>query len=107
MTKDEQRIAIVEACGNIYVLPIEGINPTAHRIVWENSLPDYPNDLNAIAVAESTLTHDQWRIYLGFLMGERTIPKLASMEEFHKAWNSTSAQRAEAFLRTIGKWKDV
>lgn len=69
-------------------------------------LPDYPNDLNSICEAEKMLNHDGWRIYIGFLMGNRVIPKLASMEEFHKAWNATAAQRSEAFLRTVGKWKD-
>lgn len=63
-------------------------------------LPDYLNDLNAMSAAERTLSGDEFRIFLGFLMGDRTIPKLASVDEFHEAWNSKSRKRAIAFLKT-------
>jgi len=115
MTPEEQRVCIAEACG---WKPLKGncncmthwefVKDHGNSVAWRkfSELPNYLNDLNAMHEAEKTITHDQWRIYLGFVMGERTIPKLASMEEFHRAWMTTAAQRAEAFLRTIGKWKE-
>lgn len=107
MTEQEQRIAIAEACPGWRVADETGMSNLVHWTQNGTRMLSNPlDDLNAMHEAEKTLTHDQWRIYLGFIMGERTIPKLASMEEFHRAWNATAAQRAEAFLRTIGKWRD-
>lgn len=66
-------------------------------------VPDYPNDLNAIHGAEKALDPNQQGQYLmnlavacGCGFGERNI----------KTTTATAAQRAEAFLRTIGKWED-
>ena len=53
-------------------------------------IPDYLNDLNAMHEAEQTLDGNQRLPYLVLLQGH-CFP--------------TAAQRAEAFLRTIGKWK--
>ncbi len=53
-------------------------------------LPDYLNDLNAMHEAEKVLQGEQLTEYV-----ERWVE-----------WNSTAAQRAEAFLRTLGPWKD-
>lgn len=69
-------------------------------------IPNYCRDLNAIHEAELNLTYDQWRIFLGFLNRERTIPRLMSMDEFHACWNATARQRSEALLRTLGLWKE-
>ncbi len=110
MTPELQRIRIAEACGwkkcgpsfesdNLWHIKGKGF-------VLEKDMPDYLNDLNAIAPLEAGLTDNDWRIYLGFIMGARIIPRLASMDEFHAAWKATAAQRAEAFLRCIGKWAE-
>lgn len=110
MTPEEQRIAIAEACGWKY----------DHDGFWSyfdaekqkllsfasGCCPNYPKDLNAMHEAEKTLNADEWRIYLGFIGGQRTIPRLMSMDEFYACWMATAAQRAEAFLRTLNKWKD-
>lgn len=114
MTKDEMRIAIAEACGWKYTR----IEADGESLGWvspeggclqdaPDCFPNYPEDLNAMREAESTLSHDQWRIFLGFLIGKKVIPKLASMEDFHRAWNVTAAQRAEAMCRTLWpeRWK--
>ena len=114
MNTEQQRIEIAKACGwlRISSQTLDGVRPCdAKKLETTHEaelfpLPDYLNDLNACHEMEKVLTHDQWRIYLGFVMGERTIPKLASMEEFHRAWNATAAQRSEAFLLTIGKWTE-
>jgi hypothetical protein len=60
--------------------------------------PDYLNDLNAMHEAEATLRFDDRNHY---------IDRLG--ETYHDSWEfctATAAQRAEAFLRTIGKWED-
>jgi len=53
-------------------------------------------DLNAMHEAEKVLTFDEWDIYCVHL-GD-TQPSCAK---------ATARQRAEAFLRTIGKWEEV
>lgn len=99
MNKEQQRIAIAEACGwkpNPFEMDMCGQ-------VFPQSPPDYPNDLNAMHEAEKVLNYEQ----------------LADMAEFigvdadqapADSWNillrATAAQRAEAFLRTINKWEE-
>jgi len=61
--------------------------------------PDYCRDLNAMREAEKILfTTNNWDAcaYEAALQKETTS----------WAWHSTAKQRAEAFLKTIGKWKD-
>ncbi len=62
-------------------------------------VPDYLNDLNAMNKAEKTLTHPK-DIEYGILLADyfEGIKELAV--------SATAAQRAEAFLRVIGKWKN-
>ena len=59
--------------------------------------PDYLNDLNAMHDAEKVLTSSQM------------APYVDSIQEMNERWATpafaTAAQRAEAFLRTIGKWE--
>ena len=58
--------------------------------------PDYCNDLNAIHEAEKTLNKDQFMLYCDNLW-----PLGNGVWE---AIHATACQRAEAFLRTLGKW---
>jgi hypothetical protein len=62
---------------------------------WEPVL-DYLNDLNAMHEAEKVLTRNQHETYYKHLNynHNRRAP----------IWHTTAAQRAEAFIRTIGKW---
>ena len=53
-------------------------------------------DLNAMHEAEKVLTFDEWDIYCVHL-GD-TQPSCAK---------ANARQRAEAFLRTLGKWEEV
>jgi hypothetical protein len=65
---------------------------------WEPVL-DYLNDLNAMHEAEKTLKNlDLYRKFLYLIVLEDLLN--TSNEP---AW-ATAAQRAEAFIRTIGKW---
>jgi len=58
-------------------------------------LPDYLNDLNAMHEAEKQMnTKVLWEAYKAHLLNWMTEPVCAS-----------ARQRAEAFLKTIGKWE--
>lgn len=79
------------------------IDPNGERFV-QSWLPDYCNDLNAMHSAENAMilgNPDGWKFlenypyYLGRVRKDR-------WDHFR----ATARQRAEAFLRTIGKWKE-
>jgi len=99
MTPEQQRIAIAESCGWTECVnnPARGRGllglPPQSSFLGLTSVPDYLNDLNDMHEAEKVLTADQWYKY------DRLMP-LRDPQKIH----SPAAQRAEAFLRTIGKW---
>jgi hypothetical protein len=103
MTPEQQRIAIAEACGWNLVedhpdyLPYWE-DPKGNMVAVSNyghKFPDYLNDLNAMHEAEKVLTADEWYEY------DSMMP-LRDPQKIH----ATARQRAEAFLRTIGKWTE-
>jgi hypothetical protein len=111
MTNEQQRIAIAEASGWVreysdiptWDTSLNSYKPV-HTMLFRRqekcfraeNLPDYLNDLNAMHEAERTMGDPQlwveYQSYLSDVMG-------------HVGWiyHATAAQRAEAFLRTIGK----
>ena len=100
MNPEKQRIAIAEACG---------WKPDKRGLGWlsphgyYSPEPDYLNDLNAMHEAEELLYAksdtlegaERMRDYSKWLCNIAKYPLRA-----------TASQRAEAFLRTIGKWKE-
>ncbi len=82
------------------------IIPYTHKVfIKQAPLPDYTGDLNAIHKAEKVLTDDQrvvFRINLSNNSGKRNT-EFATVEA--AMCHATASQRAEAFLRTVGKWK--
>lgn len=71
----------------------------------EFHIPDYSNDLNACHEMERMLDDGQQDTFL------ITLRKLVDvgLDDFQRDFNgihATARQRCEAFLRTIGKWKD-
>jgi hypothetical protein len=108
MNPKAQRIAIAEACGwrmgTETVEHIDGYQWTETRKFWTSptskiySLPDYLNDLNAMHEATQSLTKDQLRWYRNLLI---------ELTGTFEAIDATAPQRAEAFLRTIGKWENT
>jgi len=106
MTPEAQRIAIAEAVGFKRIGMIEGspnlmgdLPPCRGWI----EIPDYLNDLNAMHSVEETLSEKQEVFYL--------IRLAEVMKENHtigwkleRTYHATAAQRADAFLRTIGKY---
>jgi len=102
MKPELQRIAIAEACGwtvindsLCHITPDRNGEP---QIAVIARLPDYLTDLNAMHEAEQNIRHDHdsWGKYLVFL--SRSAPECRVF--------STAAERAEAFLRTVGKWEE-
>lgn len=73
-------------------------------------VPDYLNNLNAMAVAESTLTDAQESLMRTWLdeICERPgkFPGGVDSRLTIRVWRSTAAQRAEAFLKTLNLWTD-
>jgi hypothetical protein len=101
MTPEAQRIAIAEACGWKPHADGRGYHQGEHSI-WKSSkpLPDYLTDLNAMHEAEKYFKDDEaaWHGYKFWLLG--------NIEPHRHEIHATAAQRAEAFLRTLGKWGD-
>jgi hypothetical protein len=114
MTPEAQRIAIAEAWGYTVEesrrdqeFPFfltkkgirQGVNWRTASGAWSHGIPDYLNDLNAMHEAEKVLTRAQQFVYSDL------IRKLNPCDlDFE--WHCPAAQRAEAFLRTLGLWKD-
>jgi hypothetical protein len=94
MTDQQINAAIAEACGwrkedGVYMWTANGIDCTCYEL-W-----DWVNDLNAMHEAEKTLDEDQmWRM-------ARNIELNPDRWYFH----ASARDRAEAFLRTLGKWE--
>lgn len=108
MKPEAQRIAIAEACGWRRVAPKSdlgwGADADKNKCwMYPHQLPNYLKNLNAMRDAESSLDDElgcQWMDCLSLVIhgheGHRTINMM----------QATAAQRAEAFLRTIGKWQE-
>ena len=123
MTPEAQRIAIAEECGwknhnhpdvmqlkQGWTMPEKWcMDPKGVLRFNHDKMPDYLNDLNAMHDAEKVLTQDQlidYSRHLGKLVTIHLPASRAAWMDF-KLINSTASQRAEAFLRTIGKWKET
>ena len=101
MTPEQQRIAIAESCGWTDTQIIDGK-------YGQTDVPDYLNDLNAMHEAEKVLTVAQRITYanqIGVILSGGSVGRAIPNWWFiHEA---TAAHRAEAFLRTIGKWEEA
>ena len=97
MKPEQQRVAIAEACG--WKTDKRGLGWLSPHGYYASE-PDYLNDLNAMHDAEKTLTdkaHEEFRLNLYDLI----------RDDSRLIVSSTASQRAEAFLRTIGKWEEA
>lgn len=122
MSPEAQRIAIAEACGykpypwftGEFLMKQGNLGPPFWSKDGKDAyVPDYLNDLNATIEAEKVITDiricEKFVLNLlsiiksGHLFGDTGLCELC-------VWyclQATAAQRAEAFLRTIGKWKEA
>ena len=91
----------------------QGIEPAPDdmqkREFWASGVPNHLNDLNAMHEAERIVYQTQSADWAGRYnqalcdVADRATDTL----EYNWEWHATAAQRAEAFLRTIGKWAEV
>jgi hypothetical protein len=109
MNKEAQRIAIAEACGWTEIKPqrattgisdyptgkLNGVRKDGSRDYY---VPNYLKDLNAMHEAEKVLNEKQDHIM------NDTLWDMCEGRKY--LWHATASQRAEAFLRTIGKWEE-
>ena len=123
MTNEEINIEIAEFCGwrkireqdyqpfgtNEYIhgpsQVLVGIHPESDvdDIEYE-VIPDYCNDLNEMHEAEKTLSRGQnYHQLYGFGFYVNTLTQICYQQHILTA---TASQRAEAFVRTIDKWKE-
>jgi hypothetical protein len=78
----------------------EQINEAIAELVNGNN-EDYCNDLNAMNEAEKTMTEIQCTFFRTFLR-----EKLTDEPVSRYIWHASARQRAEALLKTIGKWEE-
>ena len=95
MTDKQINQRIAEACGwrkedGVYMWTANGIDCTCPEL-W-----DWTNDLNAMHEAQQKLSREEFVVYIDELMELHHEPMLSSVR-----------QRAEAFLRTLGKWEEA
>ena len=103
MSDQEINIAIAEACGWK-----EGVERYVQNLPLMKAPPDCVHDLNDMHEAEKVLTCDQqveYSIKIGKLKARNLPGSKAAWMDFSLI-HATARQRAEAFLRTIGKWKE-
>ena len=110
MTNEQINIAIAEALGKA----VEWHDEAPYWLGMWSSVgqrnesfaefnPAY--DLNAMHEAEKMLTADQFEQYRWVLWD---MCKQLTVKEWYRAHLSANArQRAEAFLRTLGKWEET
>ena len=99
MIAEKQRIAIATACG--WTADSWCLTPSGW--VFADAVPDYLNDLNAMHEAEQVLNQMQSRANAYHLAESEQNETWASCH----IWHQSAAQRAEAFLRTLGLWEDA
>jgi hypothetical protein len=114
MTDEQIDRAIARHMGWQYLHKIEqiafvhhgwcGINPESG---YDEFIPDYCNDLNAMHEAEKTLSR---LVLYHDIAGYGTYAKIIAATfgpNFNDVLMLTARQRAEAFLKTIGKWEEA
>jgi hypothetical protein len=96
MTNHKINVAIAEACG--WTPDNRGLGWLSPHGYYAPE-PDYCSDLNAMHEAEKVLTDDQREVFYPRNLGAWQSP-------FNVIY-ATARQRAEAFLRVMGKWEEV
>lgn len=105
MTNEQINIAIAKHCGwtSFGMFSGRSDRPAAFRpgCTSPEVIPDFCGDLNAMHEAEKVLTDDQY--HTGY---KQALASLVGLSGNMRVPSATARQRAEAFLRTIGKWKE-
>lgn len=103
MTDNRINAAIAEACGwrkedGVYMWTANGIDCTCDEL-W-----DWANDLNAMHEAEKVLCRPMKESDSDRIIGDRMH---AYAELIGYAFDATAKERAKAYLKTLGKWKEA
>lgn len=112
MNELEQRIAIAKACGWTFKNVEDGSGECWHSPtglpMFRGTIPDYLYDLNAMHEAEKCIPDAERYKYI-----EMLATVCGEEEDWYDGWGlsamesvarATAKQRAEAFLRVVGKW---
>lgn len=109
MTSIEINIAIAEACGwteiEQYTQAIDGwykYEPNGDH----SQIPNYCADLNAMHEVENTLIFSERKLFRHWLQKVKSYDLGDDvMIAIDECVHATARQRAEAFLKTLGKWE--
>ena len=110
MKPEDINRAIAEHCGwkKVYNGPEPDnrwVTPDGLHYCTTKELPTYHDDLNAMHEAEKHLDEEQTLTQMRLMLPQPFCDR-ASWLGMAMLLQATAAQRAEAFLRTINKWKD-
>ena len=97
MTDSQINQAIAEACGIVGKDEYGPLYQTPDG--WVVDCPQFATDLNAMHDTEKMLTNANMYVM------EYNIKAIVKGHGFY--FHATARQRAEAFLRTLGKWEEV
>lgn len=124
MNKELQQIKIAEVCGYVWNDRRIGVwgwwtDPSGLQVSWgQNKLEamsqllmiDYLNDLNAMHEAEEILTIGQrgefWDVLHRMVARHEFWGDDTTNDTCFRVMHVTAAQRAEAFLKTLGLWEE-
>jgi|Laugresu1bdmlbdd_1035124.scaffolds.fasta_scaffold08362_4 pterin-4a-carbinolamine dehydratase len=112
MTDEQINIAIAEACGwrLIFKTKIRQYGRPPWKIDGcRKRIPDFCNDLNAMNEAEKVLDYEQSEVFSDKVAD--IVQAVNHEMDYPFPWHfarihATARQRAEAFLRTLGKWEE-
>lgn len=109
MTPAEINRAIADHLGwkqvEVYEWTTDGKTRPPKQWYEESDLPNYTRDLNAMHEAETIMTTDKDLLEYFNHLSQFVPPEGRSIRDSMDIVCATAAQRAEAFLRTVGKWK--
>ena len=101
MTDEQINIAIAEMCGWV---------EDAADVLGPEDYPDYCNDLNAMHEAERCIPHIPHHLCWAYAAElSEIVERETRLSVFwldQQPECATARQRAEAFLRTLGKWEE-
>jgi hypothetical protein len=110
MTDEQINAAIAEACGWTECRLVSKVvlstlrDPVAYGIppngTYEIACPNYCSDLNSMHEAEKALNSDD-------IFETYYLALYETTQSTRWPVCATARQRAEAFLRTLGKWEEV
>jgi len=112
MTKEQINIAIAESLGwSIFHRNDKGeIKSWKHPdgSIWQEPWVPlrFTEDLNAIHEAEKSITDPRKMLDYFNHLSRYNDPDARSIQDSFNIITATAAQRAEAYLRTIGKWNE-